>query len=149
MIQNKMIKIAFVCSILALLISVLTFFKTGGMNDIKEQIRLLREDIRRFESQSNLRMENRSVIFDALCDLTASLDSLEVGKEKEAIILIEKGVEKICKVEKKVPKEKRKQLEDIRCSIEKLSKKVNPNDVGTISKLEHQLILLRIFEENL
>jgi hypothetical protein len=149
MVGNKLNKFAFTFSLLALLLSILTFLKTGGMNDIKEQVKLLREDIQRFESQTDLRMENRSLIFDALCDLTASLDSLKAGKESEAKALIEKGIEKIRGVEKKVTKNKKKQLEDIRGAIEKLHKQISPGDVETISKLEYQLILLRIFEENL
>lgn len=149
MVENKLTKFAFAFSLLALLISILTFLKTGGMNDIKEQVNLLRKDIKRFESRTNLRMENRSIIFDAMCDLTASLDSLKVGKESEARALIKKGIGKIRDVEGKVPEEKRKQLSDIRGAIEKLHAHISPKNIETINKLEYQLILLRIFEENL
>lgn len=145
----KFYKFSFAFSILALLISVLTFVKTGGITDIKEQINTMNQDIKEVRAQTELRMENRSFLFDALCDLTASVDLLKTGEMNESKKLVDAAIEKMMNVEKKLPEKKRKHLEKIRIEIENLKTRLKPNESKIVGELEYQILLLRIFEENL
>ncbi|TES93320.1 MAG: hypothetical protein E3J87_02565 [Candidatus Cloacimonadota bacterium] len=145
----KFYKFSFVFSILALSISILTFVKTGGISDIKEQINVIKQDIKEVRAQTELRMENRSFLFDALCDLTASVDSLKTGETIESKKLVDAAIEKMMNVEKKLLEKKRKHLEKIRIEIERLKTRLKPNDSKIVGDLEYQIMLLRIFEENL
>lgn len=147
--MDKFYKFSFAFSVLALLISVLTFVKTGGITDIKEQINAMKQDIKQVRAQTELRMENRSFLFDALCDLTASVDSLKTGETIESKKLVDAAIEKMMNVEKELLEKKRKHLEKIRMEIERLNSRIKPNDSKIIGELEYQIMLLRIFEENL
>ena len=149
MVKNTGIKIALVFSAFALIISILTFLKTGGLSDIKEQINVLKKDIIEVRLQREMRMENRSLLFDALCDLTESVDSLRTDEIFESKRLINEAIVKMVIVENKVTIKKRKQLEKIRREIEDINRMLNSDNLEIISQLEYQIILLRIFEENL
>lgn len=147
--KNKFVGFSLLFSILALIISILTFLKTGGVTDIRQQINLMKNDIVEVKAKTEIRMENRSLLFDALCDLTDSVDSLKTGRISEAKRLTSNAIEKITAVEKQLTQKKRKHLENIRKGIEKISSRLKPNDIKIVEKLEYQIVLLRIFEENL
>lgn len=147
MVKDRLFSLLF--SSLALIISILTFLKTGGITDIRKQINLMKKDITEVKSKTELRMENRSLLFDALCDLTDSVDSLKTGKLSESKKLTDEAINKIVIVEKQLTPKKKKHLENIRKEIQETFDKLNSNDTKTIGKLEYQIILLRIFEENL
>jgi uncharacterized membrane protein YhiD involved in acid resistance len=149
MVKNIGIKIPLVFSGLALIISILTFFKTGGLSDIKEQINVLKKDIIEVRSQTEMRMENRSLLFDALCDLNDSVNSLKTDEIFEAKRLINEAIAKIVIVEKNVTIKKRKQLKKIRKKIEDIDRILNSDNPEIINQLEYQIMFLRIFEENL
>jgi len=149
MLKNTGIKIALVFSVFALIVSILTFFKTGGLSDIKEQINVLKKDIVEVRLQTEMRMENRSLLFDALCDLTDSVDSLRTDEIFESKRLMNEAIVKMVIVENKVTIKKRKQLEKIRREIEDINRMLNSDNIEVISQLEYQIMLLRIFEENL
>ena len=147
--RNTLIKFSLAFSIIAFIISIMTFFKTGGMSDIKKQIYTLKEDVKEAKLQSEMRMENRSILLDALYNMADSVDSLKTGNLPESKRLIDEAIEKIIFVEKKVTEKKREQLRKIRGKIEKICLELNKDDVRLIEGLEYQIILLRIFEENL
>lgn len=149
MVKDTINKFSLAFSTLALIISILTFLKTGGIVDIKKQINIMKKDIKEVKSQTEMRMENRSILFDALYDLTDSVDSLRTGNISESKRLINEAIEKIVYVERRLTEKKRLHLEKIRNEIEKLSLWINPDDIKTAGELEYQIRLLRIFEENL
>lgn len=149
MVKDTINKFSLAFSTLALIISILTFLKTGGIVDIKKQINIMKKDIKEVKSQTEMRMENRSILFDALYDLTDSVDSLRTGNISESKRLINEAIEKIVCVERRLTEKKRLHLEKIRNEIEKLSLWINPDDIKTVGELEYQIRLLRIFEENL
>lgn len=149
MLKDTINKFSLAFSTLALIISILTFLKTGGIVDIKKQINIMKKDIKEVKSQTEMRMENRSILFDALYDLTDSVDSLRTGNISESKRLINEAIEKIVYVERRLTEKKRLHLEKIRNEIEKLSLLINPDDIKTVGELEYQIRFLRIFEENL
>ena len=149
MVKNIGIKIPLIFSIFALIISIFTFFKTGGLSDIKEQINVLKKDIIEVRLQTEMRMENRSLLFDALCDLTDAVDSLKTDEIFESKRLINEAITKMVVVEKKVTIKKRKQLKKIRKKIEDINRILNSDNPEIINRLEYQIMFLRIFEENL
>jgi len=149
MVKDTINKFSLAFSTLALIISILTFLKTGGIVDIKKQINIMKKDIKEVKSQTEMRMENRSILFDALYELTDSVDSLRTGNISESKRLINEAIEKIVYVERRLTEKKRLHLEKIRNEIEKLSLWINPDDIKTVGELEYQIRLLRIFEENL
>ena len=149
MVKNTSIKIALVFSAFALIISILTFLKTGGLSDIKEQINVLKKDIIEVRLQTETRMENRSLLFDALCDLTDAVNSLKTDEIFESKRLINEAIMKMVIVENKVTIKKRKQLEKIRIKIEDINLVLNSDNPEIINQLEYQIMFLRIFEENL
>ncbi len=147
--RNITIKISLVFSLLALIISVLTFLKTGGVSDIKKQVSSLREDIKDVKLQTEIRMENRSTLFEVLCDLAESVDSLKSGNAFESRRLLDDAIRKIGEVENELSGIKRGHLAKIRMGLEKLEPNLISGDTKTIREFEYQIILLRIFEENL
>jgi hypothetical protein len=152
--ENKMKKIrlshlSFVISIIALAVAVMTFLKTGGISDIRNQVSILRDDMREWKSQAENRMESKSLLFDAVNNLTASIDSLKSGNGVESKKLIDKAVKTILSVEEKLTERKKEQLGKIRSEIERLSEEMETKDIKVMKDLEYQVILLRIFEENL
>ena len=149
MLKDTINKFSLAFSTLALIISILTFLKTGGIVDIKKQINIMKKDIKEVKSQTEIRMENRSILFDALYDLTDSVDSLRTGNVGESKRLINEAIEKLVYVEKRLTEKKRLHLEKIRNEIEKLNFWLSPDDIKTFGELEYQIRLLRIFEENL
>ncbi|MCK4233608.1 hypothetical protein KAX75_04215, partial [candidate division WOR-3 bacterium] len=112
--RNTLIKFSLAFSIIAFIISIMTFFKTGGMSDIKKQIYILKEDVKEAKLQSEIRMENRSILLGALYNMADSVDSLKTGNLPESKRLIDEAIEKIIYVEKKVTEKKREQLRKIR-----------------------------------
>jgi hypothetical protein len=134
---------------LALLLSLFTFLKTGGIGDIKEQISIMRSDLREAREQTEERMVNRSTLFEALYHLTDAVDSLQAGDEDAAKELMHKGLEKIAIVEQRLELRKRTQLEKLRGDIERHVSSLRSEDTKGIREFEYQIRLLRIFEENL
>jgi len=134
---------------LALIVSILTFLRTGGVSDIKKQVSSLKEDILDVKSQSEVRMENRSMLFDALYSLTESVDSLKSGNTFVSRRLLDEAQKKIADVEKELSGGKREHLSRIRIELEKLIPDLLSGNMKAIREFEYQIILLRIFEENL
>ena len=140
---------ALVFSAIALLLSVFTFLKTGGIVDIKEQSSIIRTDLSKARQQTEERMANRSILFEALYNLGDSVDSLQAGNGAAASTLIDDAIEKISSVEQRLEEKKRMQLASIRKDIEKKAVSLRTGDKKGIRELEYQIRLLRIFEENL
>lgn len=134
---------------MALILALFTFLKTGGINDIKRQIWIIRDDLTEVREQSEQRMENRSLLFEALYNLTDSIDSLQAGNGVIARELIDEAVEKMISVERKLKEHKRKQLERLREEIEECADSLRQGDMEGIREFEYRIRLLRIFEENL
>jgi len=134
---------------LAFIVSILTFLRTGGVSDIKKQVSSLKEDILDVKSQSEVRMENRSMLFDALYSLTESVDSLKSGNTFASRRLLDEAQKKIADVEKELSGGKREHLSRIRTELEKLIPDLLSGNMKAIREFEYQIILLRIFEENL
>ena len=147
--RNKLYILSFIFSLLALIISIFTFFRTGGKTDIIKQITVMRNDINSFKLQTQIRMENCSLLFDAMGDLTASVDSLKAGNSVAADSLIKEGIGRIKIVEKKLQRKKCNHLMRIRKDIENIVQGLPTDGVKVLSDLEYQLILLRIFAESL
>ncbi|MCK4232912.1 hypothetical protein KAX75_00665, partial [candidate division WOR-3 bacterium] len=110
---------------------------------------VLKKDIIEVRLQTEMRMENRSLLFDALCDLTDSVNSLKTDEIFESKRLINEAIVKMVIVENKVTVKKRKQLEKIRREIEDINRVLNSDNPEIINQLEYQIMFLRIFEENL
>jgi hypothetical protein len=146
---QRLAKIALVCSAIALLLSIATFLKTGGIADIKQQVSIIRNDLNEAQQRSEQRMENRSVLFEALYDLSDSVDSLQAGNDEIAEQLITHGLQKIESVEENLEERKRAQLERLRRDIKERAASLERGDLEGIRQFEDQIRLLRIFEENL
>ncbi len=147
--KNKIGYFSLVFSIIAIAISILTFLKTGGVSDIRDQVGLVRNELKAVRMQSELRMKNRSVLFEALFYLTDSVDSLKAGNTEGSKQLIAQSVEKLKMVEKQLKGKKKTQLEKIREDFEELNHTLNSEDLSSIRELEHHIRVFRIFEENL
>ncbi|OQX54892.1 MAG: hypothetical protein B5M53_05220 [Candidatus Cloacimonas sp. 4484_209] len=147
--KDKLVTISFIFSIIAILISIFTFLNTGGINDIKKQLYITKQDIEDIKKKTEIRMQNRSLLFDALNELAQSVDSLKFGNIIESKNLINNAIEKIKSVENQIPKEKRNHLESIREEICNIYTRWGKNKTKSIKELEYQIIMLRIFEENI
>ncbi len=147
--KKRMGYFSLVFSIIALAISTLTFLKTGGVSDIRDQVGLVRNELKAVRMQSELRMKNRSVLFKALFCLTDAVDSLKAGNTDGSKQLIAQSVEKLKMVEKQLTGEKKTQLEKIREGFEEFNHTLNSKDLNSIRELEHHIRVFRIFEENL
>lgn len=147
--KNTLSQLAFMISIIALGIAILTFLKTGGISDIRNQVAILKDDMKEWKSQTEVRMESRSLLFDAVNNLTESIDSLKSGNTMKSKELIDEAIRTIQDVEEKVTDRKKEQLNKIRTEIERLSNDLKEMDVTLMKEMEYQIILLRIFEENL
>ncbi len=147
--DNRFGKVSLVISCLALLLALFTFLKTGGMNDIKHQVALIRDDVSKVRQQNEQRLENRSLLFEALYHLTDSVDSLQAGNTAASRALIGKAIEKIVSVEPGLEQQKREQLATLREQIEQYADSLEKGNIESIRAFEYRIRLLRIFEENL
>lgn len=147
--NNRLGKAAIVISAIALLLSLATFLKTGGIGDIKQQVSILKKDLMKVREQSEKRVENCSMLFESIYDLSDSIDSLQAGKEAAARKLIAGALESIESVEPRLEERKRKQLENLRMEIEERTASLRKGDEKGIQEFRYQIRLLRIFEENL
>lgn len=136
-------------SAIALLFSVFTFLKTGGLADIKRQVLIIRSDLSDARQQSEERMRNRSVLFEALYNLEDGVDSVQAGNDAAAKELIGEAIEKMESVEKRLREQKRAQLAELREEIAHRAVSLSRGDLKGIREFEYRIRMLRIFEENL
>jgi hypothetical protein len=146
---DRLSRFAFAFSALALLFSIFTFVKTGGIGDIKRQVSIIHDDLSKARQQSEDRMANRSLLLEAIYDLSDSVDSLHAGNEAQCRELLENGVKKIMSVEPRLEERKRAQLQALRADIESTASGIRAGEAEEVKQLEYQIRLLRIFEENL
>jgi hypothetical protein len=147
--DNRFGKVSLVISCLALLLALFTFLKTGGMNDIKHQVAIIRDDVSKARQQTEQRLENRSLLFEALYHLSDSVDSLQAGNGAASKELISKAIEMIASVEPGLEEQKREQLAALREEIAQYADSLEKGNIEAIRAFEYRIRLLRIFEENL